>query len=97
MVKQQVKFYVSDNEMEPLRILAEMRFMTVPNYTKLTALGVQIRQPKEIVLEGIELQEEDTVILGEILEKRRGNGYIVYDREFNERLVQLTKRLLGEE
>ncbi|MGN7198457.1 hypothetical protein ACTHS9_31455 [Bacillus mycoides] len=97
MSKQQVKFYVSEKEMERLKILAEMRFMTVPNYTKLTALGVQVRQPKEIVLGNFELQEENKTVLREILERSQGNGYITYDRGFNERLEQLAKRLLGEE
>ncbi|MEC2869553.1 hypothetical protein ACIQHV_32330 [Bacillus bombysepticus] len=59
--------------------------------------GVQIRQPKEIVLGDVELQEEDKAVLKEILERRRGNGYIAYDIGFNERLEQLAKRLLGEE
>ncbi|HHL0974548.1 TPA: hypothetical protein ACQUHP_006342 [Bacillus cereus] len=86
MTKQQVKFYVYENEMERLKILSEMRFMTVPNYTKLTALGVQIRQPKKIVLSGLDLQEEDKAVLKEILERRQGNGYIAYDKGFNERL-----------
>ncbi|ONG70343.1 hypothetical protein BKK42_08900 [Bacillus cereus] len=97
MSKQQVKFYVSEKEMERLKVLSEMRFMTVPNYTKLTALGVQIRQPKEIVLGGLDFQEEDKAVLKEILERRQGNGYIAYDKGFNERLEQLAKRLLGEE
>lgn len=97
MSKQQVKFYVTDKEMERLKLLSEMRFMTVPNYTKLTALGVRIRQPKEIVLGDLELQEEDKAVLKEILERKRGNGYIVYDIGFNERLEQLAKRLLGED
>lgn len=97
MAKQQVKFYVSESEMERLKILSEMRFMTVPNYAKLTALGVQIRQPKEIVLGDYELQEEDKMVLREILDRSQGNGYIAYDRGFNERLEQLAKRLLGEE
>jgi hypothetical protein len=97
MPKQQVKFYVSEKEMERLKILSEMRFMTVPNYTKLTALGVKIQQPKELVLGDLELQEEDKKVLKEILERSQGNGYITYDRGFNERLEQLAKRLLGEE
>ena len=97
MPKQQVKFYVSKKEMERLKILAEMRFMSVPNYTKLTALGVQVRQPKEIVLGGLELQEEDKTVIREVLERSQGNGYITYDRGFNERLEQLAKRLLGKD
>ena len=31
-----------------------------------------------------------------ILERRQGNGYIAYNKGFNERLEQLAKRLLGE-
>ncbi|HDR6822858.1 MULTISPECIES: hypothetical protein [Bacillus cereus group] len=97
MSKQQVKFYVTEKEMERLKFLSEMRYMTVPNYAKLTALGVQIRQPKEIVVGNVELQEEDKAVLKEILERRRGISYIAYDTGFNQRLEQLAKRLLGEE
>ncbi|HFJ9466984.1 hypothetical protein [Bacillus cereus] len=97
MSKQQVKFYVTEKEMERLKLLSEMRYMTVPNYAKLTALGVQIRQPKEIVVGNVELQEEDKAVLKEILERRRGISYIAYDTGFNQRLEQLAKRLLGEE
>lgn len=97
MAKQQVKFYATEKEMERLEVLSKMRFMKVPNYVKLTALGVQIRQPKEIVVNNnLGLQEEDKTVLKEILERRQGNGYIAYDRGFNERLEQLAKRLLGE-
>jgi len=37
-----VKFYVSEKEMERLKTLSGMGFMTVPNHTKLTALEVKI-------------------------------------------------------
>ncbi|AEW58689.1 Uncharacterised protein [Streptococcus pneumoniae] len=97
MVKKSVKFYVSEKEMERLKVLAEMRFMTIPGYVKLTALGVQVRQPKEIFLNDLNLEEEDKSVLKEILERKQGNGYISYDRGFNERLEQLAIRLLGEE
>ncbi|MES5943914.1 MULTISPECIES: hypothetical protein [unclassified Bacillus cereus group] len=60
--------------------------MTVPSYTKLTALGVQIRQPKELISDGLGLKEEDKKVLREILERTQGKGYIAYDRGFNERL-----------
>ncbi|PEC21410.1 hypothetical protein [Bacillus cereus] len=53
--------------MERLKTLSEMRFMTVPNHTKLTALGVKIQQPKELVFGDLELQEEDKMVLKEIL------------------------------
>jgi hypothetical protein len=98
MAKQQVKFYVTEKEMERLKMLSEIRFMKIPNYVKLTALGVPIRQPKEIVINSnLGLQEEDKTVLKEILERCQGNGYIAYDRGFNERLEQIAKRLLGEE
>lgn len=51
MVKEQVKFYVTDEEKKRLDTLAKLRFMTVPNYVKTTALGVQIRQVKEVFIE----------------------------------------------
>lgn len=48
MKKDQVKFYVTEEERKRLEILAKLRFMTVPSYAKLTALGVKIQQVKEI-------------------------------------------------
>lgn len=49
--KHQVKFYVNDDEKKRLETLANLRFMTVPNYAKMTALGVQIRQVKEVYVD----------------------------------------------
>lgn len=60
MVKQQVKFYDSEKEMERLKILDGMRFMIVPNYTKLTALG------------NFEFLKEDKTVLRGILDRRLG-------------------------
>ena len=51
MIKHQVKFYVTDDEKKRLETLAKLRFMTIPNYAKMTALGVQIRQVKEVYIE----------------------------------------------
>ena len=50
-MKNQVKFYVTDDEKKRLDTLAKLRFMTVPNYVRLNALGVQIRQVKEVFIE----------------------------------------------
>lgn len=50
MSKHQVKFYLTDEEKERLEILAKLRFMKVPTYAKMMALGVQIRQVKEIYI-----------------------------------------------
>lgn len=50
MSKHQVKFYLTDEEKERLDILAKLRFMKVPTYAKMMALGVQIRQIKEVYL-----------------------------------------------
>lgn len=88
-----MEVYVSEKGMERLKVLSEIRFMTVPHCKKLTALGVQIRQPKEIVLSDFELQEEDKTVIRKVLEGSQGNGYITYDRGFNKRLEQLAKRL----
>lgn len=61
--------------MECLKLLFEIRYMTVLNYVKLTALGVQIGQPKEIVVGDVELQE-DKAVLKEILDRRQGISYM---------------------
>lgn len=44
MTKDQVKFYVTEEERKRLEILANLRFMTVPTYAKLTALGLRFNK-----------------------------------------------------
>lgn len=108
MTKEQVKFYVTEDEKRRLEVLAKLRFMTVPNYVKTTALGVQIRQVKEVYVEQYTLKEErifdgsetivediDKEVLAEILERSTKKSFIQYDAEFNERLQSMAKRLLG--
>lgn len=62
MAKEQIKFYVTEDEKKRLDTLANLRFMTVPNYVKTTALGVQIRQVKEVFVE----VEKEVVIEKEV-------------------------------
>lgn len=50
MTKEQVKFYVTEDEKNRLETLAKLRFMSIPTYAKITALGVQIRQVKEVYI-----------------------------------------------
>lgn len=80
MAKHQVKFYVDDNEKRRLEELAKLRFMTVPNYAKVTALGVQIRQVKEVFVEkeNFEYQEtEEKILTGdEIILKAEDKAFL---------------------
>lgn len=102
MAKEQVKFYVNEDEKKRLDTLANLRFMSVPAYAKLTALGVKIQQVKEVYVEQFELDESVSPILdnearkvfGELLERSVNEGFIQYDADFNKRLQTTVKRLL---
>ena len=107
MAKHQVKFYVTDEEKKRLEVLANLRFMTVLNYVKVTALGVQIRQvqevyveqyamPEERIYDGTEtiVKSEDKAVLKELLNRSNDKGFIRFDAAFNEQLIAVAKRLL---
>ena len=68
MAKNQVKFYVDDDEKRRLEVLASLRHMSVPTYVKLTALGVKVQQVKEIFIESENLfypQQEEKLIMSD--------------------------------
>lgn len=66
MPKHQIKFYVDDDEKKRLDTIAKRCYMPTANYVKSTALGVRIRQPKEVFVyadsdekkEPIEIEKE---------------------------------------
>lgn len=97
MTKEQIKLYVSEEEKERLELLAKMNSTSVSNYVRMTALGVRVRPPKEIpvIVEKERLEEKDKLVLEELLERTQGKkDFITLDREFNMRLIAVTKRLL---
>lgn len=109
MAKHQVKFYVSDEEKKRLEALANLRFMTIPNYVKVTALGVQIRQVQEIYVEQYAMPEEriydgtemivgaeEKAVLTDLLNRSNGKDFIRFDTAFNEQLIAVAKRLLNQ-
>ncbi len=108
MAKEQVKFYVTEDEKRRLEVLAKLRFMSVPTYAKVTALGVKIQQVKETFVEYKTMDErlfdgsetivgdEDKQVLEEIINRSTKKGFIQYDASFNERLQEMAKRLLGQ-
>ena len=66
MAKNQVKFYVDDDEKRRLEVLAKLRHLSVPTYVKLTALGVKVQQVKEVFIESEKLfypQQEEKLIM----------------------------------
>ena len=90
-----MKFYATDEELERLKLLAELRFMNVAQYCKLTSLGVKIQQAKPIAVQQtaqLELSEDDQLLLKELLEKSNQADYISYSKEFNARLIQFAKK-----
>ena len=66
MARYQVKFYVNEEEKKRLDTIAKRCAMPTANYVKSTALGVRIRQPKEVFIyvdsdepkESIEIEKE---------------------------------------
>ena len=66
MARYQVKFYVNEEEKKRLDTIAKRCAMPTANYVKSTALGVRIRQPKEVFIyvdsdkpkETIEIEKE---------------------------------------
>lgn len=97
MAKEQIKLYVSEEEKERLEVLAKINSTSVSNYIRMTALGVRVRPPKEIpvIVEKERLEEKDKMVLEELLERTQGKkDFITLDREFNMRLIAVTKRLL---
>ena len=104
MTKNQVKFYVDDDEKKRLEVLAKLRHVSVPTYVKLTALGVKVQQVKEVFVESENLfheentlSDKDKAVLKSILERNTKDGYIRYDVEFNSQLARMAKRLLEKE
>lgn len=65
-MKYQIKFYVNEEEKKRLDTIAKRCAMPTANYVKSTALGVRIRQPKEVFIyvdsdapkEPIEIEKE---------------------------------------
>lgn len=74
--------------------------MTVPNYVKVTALGVQIWQVQEVYVEQYAIPEEriydgtetivsatDKAVLADLLNRSNGKVFIKFDTTFNEQLT----------
>lgn len=108
----QLKITVSSDEKRRIERLAKLRFLTVPQYIRLSALGVKVQQVKEIFVESenpqqeeklirrdnvITLSDDDKTLLEDILERSNREGYIRYDVEFNKQLQDMARRLLGKE
>lgn len=62
--------------------------MTVPNYIKMTALGVKIQQVKEVY---VPLTDEDRAILKDVLER-----YCENPSPKKEAIYDVVARILGE-
>ena len=67
----QLKITVSSDEKRRIEQLAKLRFLTVPQYIKLSALGVRVQQVKEVFVEREPLfypqAEEQLVMSDEII------------------------------
>lgn len=88
----QLKITVSGEEKKRIEQLAKLRYISVPQYIKLSALGVRVQQVKEVFTDG--LTDEDIAVLKEIQERSVREGYVKFDSGFSARLQELAKRLL---
>lgn len=109
----QLKITVSGDEKRRIEQLAKLRFLTVPQYIRLSALGVKVQQVKEIFVESEKMfypqQEErlissndvvtpeEKAVLEQLLERGADDGYIRFDREFNKELLNVARRIVGKE
>lgn len=109
----QLKITVSGDEKRRIEQLAKLRFLTVPQYIKLTALGVRVQQIKEVYIEqgaltypvqeerlissGDVVTSDEKEVLEQLLERGSDDGYIRFDREFNKQLLNVARRIVGKE
>lgn len=95
----QVKFTVDEEQYKRLEILAKMRDMSIPQFCKLTSLGVKIKPAQPIIINGeYMMPEEEILLLKEVTERyHKESQFFKYDKEFNERLYQYAKGKMKEE
>lgn len=102
-----VKFTANEEEYKKLVALASIRHMTVPQFCKLTSLGVRSTPAKQVVIqqaiaeekeeppvEKIELSEEDLKVIAEFKGRYNvNNNYIKVHTDFNKRLYDFIVRM----
>jgi len=107
MSKHQVKFYVNDDEKKRLDHLAKRSFMSIPMFSKVTALGVEIKPIKEVyvayenTLIDIEpptapmLTDTDKQAFREFMNRTTpSNGFYQVSAELNKELYHIFEQLL---
>lgn len=101
MVKQkgeeiQIKFTVNEKQKQRLDILAEQREVSVPQFCKLTALGVRMTPAPIIQISGSDTEEKQ--LLEEISQFIRVNDeemYLVISSKYNLELITKIKKYLN--
>lgn len=107
VIQHNVKFTANDEEYGKLSALASIRHMTVPQFCKLTSLGVRSTPAKQVIIqqaiaeekeeapvEKIELSEEELKVIAEFKDRFNvNNGFIKFQTDFNKRLYDLVMRV----
>lgn len=90
----QIKFTVDNEQFQKLKDLSNDRYLSVPQFCKLTALQVRISPARSIEIKGA-IGDEDQAFLEEITSRYDSNRkYFQFDKGFNERLFQFAQRYL---
>jgi len=92
----QIKFTVDDKQLEKLEKLASDRYLSVPQFCKLTSLQVRVAPARPIEIKG-QFGDEDKAFLQEIISRYDKNRqYFQFDKGFNERLFNFAQKHLAE-
>lgn len=91
----QIKFTVDEEQYSKLEKLSNDRYLSVPQFCKLTALQVRVAPARPIEIKG-QLDDEDKVFLQEVIRRYDKNRqYFQFDKGFNERLFHFASKQLG--
>jgi len=91
----QVKFTVDNEQYSKLEKLSNDRYLSVPQFCKLTALQVRMSPARPIEIQG-QMSNEDKAFLQEIISRYDTNRkYFQFDKGFNERLFQFAQKHLA--
>lgn len=88
----QIKFTVDNNQYEKLEKLSNDRYLSVPQFCKLTALQVRVAPARPIEIKG-QFSEDDKAFFQEIISRyEKSRQYFQFDKGFNERLFNFAQK-----
>ena len=92
----QIKFTVDDNQYRKIEKLSNDRYLSVPQFCKLTALQVRVLPARPIEIKG-KFSDAEKEFLREIVNRYDSNRHFFrFDKGFNERLFNFAQKYLAE-